>query len=187
MLSIESAALLQATGDTIYMVFIASLLSLLGGLMLGLLLFLTRATQPFSNRFLYHGLSVIVNITRSVPFIILMISVLPFTRWLVGTTIGLHAAIVPLTLSAIPFFARICENTFVDIPASLLETAAALGVTTRQLISKILLPESLPTLIRGGTLTIIALIGYSAMAGVVGGGGLGELAINYGYQRFNLA
>ena len=183
---IEWQALWQATFETIYIVFISSALSILIGLGVGLLLFLTRPAQPLARQILHQSLSLLVNITRSIPFIILMISILPFTRLLIGTTIGINAAVVPLTLAAIPFFARIAENAFAEISMSLLEPARAFGATTRELVSKVLIPESLPALIRGATLTVIALISYSAMAGVVGGGGLGELAINYGYQRFNV-
>lgn len=178
-------ALLKATWETIYIVFVASVISVIFGSCLGMLLFLTRERQAFANRWLHQILGFIVNSTRSVPFIILLIGILPLTRFIVGTTIGTSAAIVPLSLAAIPFFARICENAFAEIPRELLVTANALGVNTYQLIRKVLIPESLPALIRGITLMMIALIGYSAMAGAIGGGGLGELAINYGYQRFN--
>src|SRR5579883_91357 len=183
--SIELIALFKPTWETIYIVFISSVISVVIGSAIGTLLFLSREKQVFENRWLNQSLGFIVNATRSVPFIILMISVLPLTRCIVGTTIGTNAAIVPLSLAAIPFFARICESAFAEIPNALIETAHALGVNTWQLISKILILESLPALIRGITLTVIGLIGYSAMAGAIGGGGLGELAINYGYQRFN--
>lgn len=185
--SLELFALFKATWETIYIVFIASFISVIIGTCLGTLLFLTREQQlTFANRWFNQTLGFIINSTRSIPFIILLICILPLTRLIVGTTIGTNAAIVPLAIAAIPFFARICESAFVEIPRELIVTANALGVTTWQLISKILIPEALPALIRGITLTIIALIGYSAMAGAIGGGGLGELAINYGYQRFNV-
>lgn len=177
--------LLKATYETIYMVFSASLISIVGGLLLGVLLFLTREKQGFSKWF-HQILGFVVNATRSVPFIILMISVLPLTRLLAGTTIGIHAAIVPLALAAIPFFARVCENAFSEVSAGLIETAHSLGANKKQLVTKVLIPESLPALIRGISLTVIGLIGYSAMAGAIGGGGLGELAINHGYQRFDV-
>lgn len=182
---LELALLLKATWETIYIVYVASLISLIFGSLVGTILFLTREKQAFENKWLHQSLGLLVNVTRSVPFIILMISIIPLTRLLVGTTIGSNAAIVPLALAAIPFYARICESAFAEIPHGLIETAHSLGVTTPQFIFKILIPESLPALIRGLTLTVIALIGYSAMAGTVGGGGLGELAINYGYQRFD--
>jgi len=177
--------LLKATWETIYMVFIASFVSIFFGLLLGICLFTTRKHQALENKMMNQVLGFVVNIVRSIPFIILMISILPLTRLLVGTTIGTNAAIVPLTIAAIPFFARICENALNEVPEGLIEAVTAMGATTSQIISKVLLPESLPALIRGGTLTIIALTGYSAMAGVVGGGGLGQLAIDYGYQRFD--
>lgn len=186
MLALELSAVLKATWETIYIVFIAGSLSILFGSGLGVLLFLTRQGQALANKRANQILGVSVNIARSVPFIILMISILPITRFIVGTTIGTNAAIVPLTLAAIPFFARVCEGALAEVPYGLIETANSLGATTTQLIQRVLLPESLPSLIRGITLTIIALIGYSTMAGAVGGGGLGELAINYGYQRFDV-
>lgn len=183
--NLQLTLLLKATWETVYIVYIASLLSLFFGSLIGTLLFLTRKNQAFENNWLHQIIGLMVNVTRSVPFIILMISIIPLTRLLVGTTIGANAAIVPLALAATPFYARICENAFAELPIGLFETAHSLGVNTRQLLFKILIPESLPSLMRGLTLTIIALIGYSAMAGTVGGGGLGELAINYGYQRFD--
>lgn len=183
---LELFAVLKATWETIYIVFIASGLSILFGSALGILLFLTQPKQAYANARLHNSLGFSVNIARSIPFIILMISILPFTRLLVGTTIGTNAAIVPLTLAAIPFFARVTEGALSEVPFGLIETANSLGATTWQLITKVLIPESLPALIRGITLTVIALIGYSTMAGAVGGGGLGELAINYGYQRFDV-
>lgn len=185
MLNLETTALLQATWETIYMVYLASIISVTLGTGIGILLFLTKEKDLFPNKAINRSLGFIVNAIRSIPFIILMISVLPLTRLLIGTTIGINAAIVPLSLAAIPFFARICENAFTEVPHGLIDAAHSLGVTTWQLIVKILIPESLPTLIRGITLTVIGLIGYSAMAGAIGGGGLGELAINYGYQRFD--
>lgn len=184
--SLEFMALAKATWETIYIVFLSSFISVILGFCLGLFLFLTRDQQRFANKFLNRTLGLFVNATRSIPFIILMISILPLTRLIVGTTIGMNAAVVPLALAATPFFARICESAFAEIPTNLIETAHALGVNTHQLISKILVPESLPAIIRGITLTVISLIGYSAMSGAVAGGGLGELAINYGYQRFNV-
>ncbi len=183
---LELFSLLKATWETIYIVFIASSLSIFLGFVVGMTLFLTQKKQSFANARINQGLGLIVNMARSMPFIILMISILPLTRLITGTTIGTNAAIVPLTLAAIPFFARVCESALAEVPYGLIETANSLGATTWQLISRVLLPESLPSLIRGMTLTIIALIGYSTMAGAVGGGGLGELAINYGYQRFNI-
>lgn len=168
--------LLSATWQTIYMVFIASFMSILLGLGVGAWLFLNK-NKP---------LGFVVNVVRSVPFIILMIAIIPLTRLIVGTSIGTNAAIIPLTIAAIPFFARIAESSLAEVSPGLIEAANAMGATTWQVVYKVLIPEALPSLIKGATITIIALIGYSAMAGAVGGGGLGELAINYGYQRFNV-
>ncbi len=179
-------SLLKASWETVYMVFISSFISIILGLVAGIILFLTRKNQPLEHKLIHQSLGFIVNATRSVPYIILMISILPLTRLIAGTTIGINAALVPLTLAAIPFYARICESALAEVPQALIETAHAMGATTMQLVTKILIPESLPLLIRGICLTVIGLIGYSAMAGAVGGGGLGELAINYGYQRFNV-
>lgn len=186
MSNLQLIPLLQATWQTIYMVFVASFLSIVAGTALGVILFLTRPQQALSNAWINQSLGLLVNITRSVPYIILMISILPLTRLIIGTTIGTNAAIVPLTLAAIPFYARICESALADVSPGIREAMHSMGATTWQVVYKALLPESFPTLIRGATLTIIALIGYSAMAGAVGGGGLGELAINYGYQRFDV-
>lgn len=178
--------LLKASWETVYMVFISSFISIILGLLMGVILFLTRKNQPLEHQYLHQSLGFIVNATRSVPYIILMISILPLTRLITGTTIGINAALVPLTIAAIPFYARICESALAEVPQALIDTSHAIGATTIQLVTKILIPESLPLLIRGISLTIIGMIGYSAMAGAVGGGGLGELAINYGYQRFNV-
>lgn len=180
-------SLFKASIETLYMVFISGFVSIVIGLMLGCLLFITANTQALANPWLHRSLGIIVNVTRSIPFIILMIALIPLTRFVAGTSIGTNAALVPLTVAAIPFYARICENALSEVPYGLIETGHAMGATNWQIITRILIPESLPALIRGGTLLLIGLIGYSAMAGVVGGGGLGELAINYGYQRFNVA
>lgn len=187
MYEILQAPLIKATWETIYMVFISGFISIFFGLLLGSFIFITAKKQSLESNIVQRALSAIVNVTRSIPFIILMISIIPLTRLLVGTTIGTNAAIVPLTIAAIPFFARVCENALSEVPNGLIEAAHAMGANTSQILFKVLLPEALPGLIRGATLTLIGLIGYSAMAGVVGGGGLGELAINYGYQRFNVA
>ncbi len=179
-------SLLKATLETIYMVSVAGFVSIFFGLMVGCSAFITGKKQALENKWLHRLLSSVINVTRSVPFIILMISIIPFTRLLVGTTIGTNAAIVPLAIAAIPFFARITENSLSEVSYGLIEAAQAMGASNWQIVTKVLLPESLPSLIRGVTLTLIGLIGYSAMAGAVGGGGLGELAINYGYQRFDV-
>lgn len=183
--NLELTSLGLATWQTLYMVFISGVLSLFLGLALGIFLFVTDNGQALQNKTVNRILGFIVNATRSLPFIILLITIIPLTQIIAGTSIGTNAAIVPLTVAAIPFFARICEAAFSEVSLGLVEAGHALGATTWQLISKIVIPESLPALIKGATLTIIGLIGYSAMAGTVGGGGLGELAINYGYERFD--
>ena len=178
--------LLEATWQTIYMVFLSSFFGLLVGLAVGIALFLTRPGELWACALANRILGIVVNITRSVPFIIFMIAIIPLTRLLVGTTIGINAAVVPLTLAAIPFYARIAEAALSEVAAGLVEAAQAMGATTWQIVRKVYVPEALPALINGATLTIISLVSYSAMAGAVGGGGLGELAIQYGYQRFDL-
>ena len=178
--------LFNATLETLYMVCAASIIALLAGLPLGILLCVTRKGHILTHASLHLGLAAIVNVTRSIPFIILMIAVIPFTRLLVGSSIGTNAAVVPLSLCAIPFFARVVENALFEVNSGLIEAATAMGATVWQIILKILIPEALPGIIHGITLMMINLIGYSAMAGAVGGGGLGDLAIRYGYQRFNI-
>lgn len=178
--------LILATWQTIYMVFIAGFLSILFGLGSGIGLFVTNKAQILEHIIFYRIFGFVVNTARSIPFIILLISIIPLTRLIVGTSIGTNAAIIPLTIAAIPFFARITENALKEVNVGLLEAANAMGATNWQIIYKVLISEALPNLVRGATLTIIGLIGYSAMAGAVGGGGLGELAISYGYQRFNV-
>lgn len=177
---------IEACWQTILMVALSCAMAVLLGVPLGIILLVTRKKHiiphPAVNRFL----SIVANGVRSIPFIILMVAIIPFTRWVVGTSIGTIAAIVPLTLAAIPFVARIVEGALEQVPIGLTEAAQSMGATPLQIIYKVLLPESLPVIVRGITLTLIALVGYSAMAGVVGGGGLGDLAVRYGYQRFDI-
>jgi len=177
--------LFNATLETIYMVILSSVFATFVGLPLGIVLYVTRKNHILSNPSIYQTLAIIVNITRSIPFIILMIAIIPFTRFLVGTSIGTAAAIVPLSIVAMPFIARVVENALLEVEQGLIEAATSMGATSLQIITKVLIPESLSSLINGLTLTIINLIGYSAMAGAVGGGGLGDLAIRYGYHRFD--
>lgn len=177
---------LNATLETIYMVFIASILAIIVGLPLGIILYTSRRGNILAHPIVHQGLAALVNITRSIPFIILMIAIIPFTRFIVGSAIGTTAAIVPLSVCAMPFIARIVENALLEIPKGLIEAAVAMGATPKQIILKVLIPEALPSIINGLTLTIISLIGYSAMAGAVGGGGLGDVAVRYGYQRFDV-
>jgi D-methionine transport system permease protein len=177
----------SATAETLIMVFSSTFFSLLLGLPLGILLCITAPEaqggiipKPLLNTIL----SRIVNILRSFPFIILMILLFPLSRIIVGTSIGTSATIVPLSIAAAPFVARIIETAIKEVDPGVVQAARAMGSTTLQIIVKILLPEAMPSLVSGITLTIINLIGYSAMAGAIGGGGLGDLAIRYGYQRF---
>lgn len=176
--------LIQESLTTLYMVGVSTLLTVLFGLPLGVLLVVSDerglSPRPAINR----GIGVVVNLTRSLPFIILLVVLIPFTRWVVGTSIGPTAAIVPLTLAAVPFFARVTENALREVPSGLIEAAQAMGSSEWQIVSKVYIPEALPGLVLGIALTLISLVGYSAMAGAVGGGGLGDLAIRYGYQRF---
>jgi D-methionine transport system permease protein len=174
-----------ATGQTLYMVATSTFFAVLLGLPLGTLLFSAHALKPHPH--LFRAISALINIARSVPFIILLVALIPFTRLLVGTSIGIHAAIVPLTIGAAPFFARLVDNAYRGLPTGLREAGFAMGTNTWQMIRYILLPEARPALIQAITVTAITLVNYSAMSGTVGGGGLGDLAIRYGYQRFDLS
>ncbi|MBX9705741.1 MAG: ABC transporter permease [Gammaproteobacteria bacterium] len=178
--------ILQACWQTLYMVIVASVLSTLGGIPLGLLLFATRKNGIWPKPVLNKTLGFVVNMLRSIPFIILLVAIIPFTRFIVGTSIGTNAAIVPLVVGAIPFIGRIVENALEEVPYGLTEAGLSMGATPWQIAWKFLLPESLPGVINGLTVTAIAIVSYSAMAGAVGGGGLGDVAISYGYQRFDL-
>lgn len=177
---------LNACWETALMVIISAAFAVLLGLPLGVILLITGKHHLLPSPRLNKILGLITNGLRSIPFIILMVAIIPLTRFLVGTSIGTAAAMVPLSLAAIPFVGRIVETAMEQVPWGLVEAAQAMGATPLQIIYKVLLPESLPTIVRGITLTLIALIGYSAMAGVIGGGGLGDLAIRYGYQRFDI-
>ncbi|WP_433533243.1 methionine ABC transporter permease [Micromonospora sp. CA-263727] len=174
----------QGLVETAYMVGVATLLSGAGGLLVGVLLILTDRGGLLAAPRLNGLLGLIVNVGRSLPFIILLVAISPFTRSVVGTTIGTTAAIVPLTVSAIPFYARIVEAAIREVGRDVVDAARAMGASRRQIIVKVLLREARPGLVAGLTITVVALIGYSAMAGVIGGGGLGDLALRYGYQRF---
>jgi D-methionine transport system permease protein len=179
--------LLVATGQTLYMVFMSAVIAAVVGLPLGALLLVTRQRHILPGKTVHGTIVILVNSVRSVPFIILMVAIIPLTRLIAGTSIGTTAAIVPLALSAIPFFARIVENALSEVPRGLIEALQAMGATPLQTIIKVLIPEALPGIVRGFTLTAITLVGYSAMAGAIGGGGLGDLAIRYGYQRFEIS
>ncbi|GHO96390.1 metal ABC transporter permease [Reticulibacter mediterranei] len=174
----------QATQDTFLMVGVSTLFTVLVGLPLGVLLVTTDRDGLLDIPWLNQILGVIVNIGRSLPFIILLVAITPFTRLVTGTTIGTAAAIVPQTVATIPFFGRVAETSLREVDRGAVEAAKAMGCTHWQIIAKVLLPESLSSLVLGITITIISLLGYSAIAGAVGAGGLGDLAIRYGYQRF---
>lgn len=172
-----------ATNETLYMVFTSTLCAVILGFPLGTWLYSSTHIKPMPK--VHKTLSVLINITRSIPFIILLVAIIPFTRLIVGTSIGMNAAIVPLTLGATPFFARLVDNVYRSLPTGLIDTGYAMGANVRQIILHILVPEAKPALIHAITVTAITLVNYSAMAGTVGAGGLGTLAINYGYQRFD--
>lgn len=177
----------QGTLESIYMVLASGIISVLGGIPLGIILLTTRRGGILQNALCHRGLGFIVNVVRAIPFIILLVVLIPVTRFIVGTSIGTTAAIVPLSLGAIPFVARIVENALAEVNDGLIEAGQAMGASPFQIIYKILLPEAKPSIIQGITVTWIALVGYSAMAGAVGGGGLGSIAISYGYQRFDFS
>jgi D-methionine transport system permease protein len=171
--------------NTLYMVFASAFFATLIGIPLGVILTITDKGHIQANAVIYKTLETIVNIGRSFPFAILMVALIPFTRWLIGTSLGTTASIVPLTIAAAPFVARLVETSLKSVDRHILEAAIVMGSTTWQIIKKVLLPEALPSIVMGITLTVVNLIGYSAMAGLVGGGGLGQVAIQYGYNRFN--
>ena len=171
--------------ETLVMTFVSGFFGFVIGLPVGVLLYITRPGQIKESQVLYRIISAVVNIFRSVPFIILLVWMIPFTRALVGTSIGLQAAIVPLTIGAAPFIARMVENALLELPSGLIEASRSMGATPLQIIRKVLLPEALPGLINAATITLITLVGYSAMGGAVGAGGLGQIGIQYGYIGYN--
>ncbi|MEU3058100.1 MULTISPECIES: ABC transporter permease subunit [Streptomyces] len=177
--------LTQGTVDTLYMVLWSALVTVVGGLPLGVLLVLTDKGGLLQNTVVNKVIGVIVNIGRSLPFIILLIALIPFTTWVVGTFIGPTAMIVPLAVGAIPFFARLVETAIREVDHGLVEAVQSMGGSIPTIVRKVLLPQALPSLVSGVTTTLIVLIGYSAMAGAVGGEGLGSKAVTYGFQRFD--
>lgn len=179
--------LLLALGETLWMVFASALFGTILGVPLGIALHITKPGQISAHPAFNKVLGTIVNIGRSVPFIILLVAIIPLTRLIVGTSIGTNAAIVPLAIGAIPFLARLVEGALMEIPAGLIEAAQAMGATHRQIIRKVMLPEALPGILNAIVITLVALVNYSAMAGAIGGGGLGDVGIRYGYQRFDPA
>ena len=176
--------MLVSACETLYMTLSATLIAAIFGTLLGLILYATRRGRFLANPHVYYPLGIIVNIGRSIPYIILALWIVPFTRFIVGVSIGNTAAIVPLTLSAVPFIARMVENMLNEVPGGLIEAAQAMGASPGQIMRKVLLPEALPGIINALTITLIALIGYSAIAGALGAGGLGKVAYAYGYQRY---
>ena len=177
--------LLRGAGETVVMTFLSGFFGLLLGLPVGVLLFVTRPGQFWENAPLYRGVSVLVNTFRAIPFLILIVWMIPFTRLLVGTSIGVKAALVPLSLGAAPFIARLVENSLLEVPAGLLEAARAMGASPWQIVGKFLIPEALPSIVNGMAITLISLVGYSAMGGAVGAGGLGQLGYQYGYVGYD--
>ncbi|MFC1456687.1 methionine ABC transporter permease [Microvirga arabica] len=173
-----------STGETLYMVAISALIATLFGLPLGVYLATSGKGELFAAPWVNRVLGLIVNATRSTPFIILVVAIIPFTRLIAGTSIGTNAAIVPLTIAATPFIARLIEGAIREVDQGLIEAARAFGATPLQIVLKVLIPEALPGIVLGLTLAIVSLLGFSAMVGAVGGGGLGDLGIRYGYQRF---
>jgi D-methionine transport system permease protein len=176
--------LVESIKQTLTMVAVSAILSTLVGLPLGVLLVITAPGQ-FLERPVFNRIAgTVVNLVRSTPFIILMVAIIPFTRLVAGTTVGTFAAIVPLTVAITPLYARLAESAMREVDQSLIEAAESMGASPLQIILKVLLPEALPGILAGQTVTLVSLIGYSAMAGTVGGGGLGDLGIRFGYQRF---
>ncbi|GAA3230630.1 methionine ABC transporter permease [Actinocorallia longicatena] len=174
-----------ALGETWHMMWISTILTAAGGLLLGVLLHLTDRTGLLPFWPVNKLLGLIVNIGRSLPFLILMVALIPFTRTVTGTTFGATAAIVPLTVGAIPFFARLVEASLREVDPGVVSAARAMGASRGQIVTKVLLREARPGLVSGLTITVIALIGFSSIVGVIGGGGIGDLAIRYGYQRYD--
>ena len=174
----------EGTLDTIYMTLVSTFFSYVFGLIMAVILVITRADGIRPHPVIFRVLDVIVNLTRSFPFLILMIAIIPFTRWLVGTTIGNNATVVPLVVAAAPFVARLIEQSLLEVDRGVIEAAQSMGASTWQLIWKVFIPEATPSLINGSAIAATTILGYSAMSGAVGGGGLGKLAIMYGYNRY---
>ncbi len=176
--------LTKALGETVYMVAVSMAIASALGIPLGVLLYATDKGQILESPVLNKVIGTVVNAIRSIPFIILMVAIIPLTRLLVGSAIGTTAAMVPLVIASIPFIGRQVETSLKEVPYGLIEAALSMGATPMQIISRVLLPESMPSIVAQLTTVVISLVGESAMAGAIGGGGLGDLAIRYGYQRF---
>ena len=184
MSSAVQALLFKGLYETLYMIGVAGLLAFVFGIPLGVVLALTSPDGLLKNPGINRTLGAIVNAARSTPFIILMVGIIPLTRAIVGTSIGTTAAIVPLFLAALPFMGRVVEGALREVDGGVIEASQAMGATPLQIVFKVLLPEAMPALVTGVTLMLISLVGYSAMAGAIGGGGLGDIAIRFGHQRF---
>ncbi|TWT16120.1 methionine ABC transporter permease [Planomicrobium sp. CPCC 101079] len=182
---VNNEQILEALWETVYMTGVSFAFSLLIGFPLGILLVVTRRGHLLQNEAIFKVLNIVINIFRSVPFIILMVAIIPLTRLIVGTSIGTSAAIVPLVFYAGPYIARLIENSLLEVDKGVIEAAQAMGASPAQIIFRFLIPEALSSLVLALTIAIVGLIGASAMAGAIGGGGLGDLAITYGYQRFD--
>ena len=176
----------EATGETLIMIFVSGAISFVIGIILGIILVVTRKGNILENKPVYYILDKIINVTRSIPFIILLAAAIPVTRAIVGTAIGTKGSFVPLVLGTIPFFSRQIESALSEIDKGVIEAAQAMGSTPLEIIFRVYLKESVPNIVRATTITFVSLVGLTAMAGSVGGGGLGDLAIRYGYQRYQL-
>jgi len=179
--------LIDGLWQTMVMTVVSGLMGFALGLPVGVMLFLTREGGVLEHKTAYRLVSVVVNVFRSIPFIILIVWMIPFTRIVVGTSIGMFAALVPLSVGAAPFVARMAENSLLEVPHGLVEAARAMGATPLQIVWKVLLPEALPSLVNSASITLIALVGYSAMGGAVGAGGLGQIGYQYGYVGYDAA
>ena len=182
----NSDLILTATWETIYMVLASGIIGFAVGIPLGVVLHTTKKGGLLENNQVNLALGAIVNIGRSVPFLVLMVAIIPVTKLLVGTFIGTTATIVPLTIGAIPFVARLIEGALMEVPSGLIEAAQSMGASQLQIIYKVLLPEAMPSIVNTITVTLVTLVSYSAMAGTGGGGGLGDVAIRYGYYRYDI-
>ena len=182
---VVSSQFLLALWETVYVTLLATFFAIVIGLPLGVLLVTGQkgGIRPLP-KWLLRTLDVVVNLLRSIPFLILMILVIPLTRWIVGTSVGTTASIVPLVIAAFPFIARLVESSLREVDPNVIEMAQSLGASPWEIVCKVMLPESLPSLIANGTIAVATVLGYSAMSGIIGGGGLGKIAINYGYYRY---
>ena len=177
----------EAFIETMYMIFVPTVIATILGFILAIILVLTKPKGLKPNKAIYSVVGFVVNIVRSFPFIILLVALIPFTRLLIGTSIGETAAIVPITIGAAPFIARVIENALNEVDEGLIEAAQSFGATNMQIVFKVMIKEAMPSIVSGITLSIISILGYTAMAGTVGAGGLGKVALVYGHQRFDTA